>query len=154
MSIQETIGSQDNLATLKMRREDTALLYALKEYFQFNTLLDTIHFLLQLGANDAERLERERSETFPISPNPVSAGVAQAFICPICKQKGIGEFAYRTKGEWLDHIETDNELRTQGQYDALLMLPIDERIRAHEALRKTKTEQKRQKFEAIRGASK
>jgi hypothetical protein len=151
---QETVGSQDTLASLKMRREDTALLYALKDYFQFNTLVDTIHFLLQLGANAAERQERERSEIFPISPNPVSAGVAMGFVCPICKEKGLGEFSFRTKGEWLDHIEIDNELRTSGQYDALLMMPIHERVKAHEALRKTRTEQKKQKFEAIRGVSK
>jgi hypothetical protein len=155
MSIQEqTVGSQDTLASLKMRREDTALLYALKDYFQFNTLVDTMHFLLQLGARDAERLERERSEIFPTSPNPVSAGVALGFICPICKEKGVGEFSFRTRGEWLDHIEIDNELRTSGQYDALFMLPIDQRVRAHEELRKARTEEKRQKYEAIRGASK
>jgi hypothetical protein len=154
MSIQEEETSQDTQVSLKMRRQDADLLYALKAYFGYNTLVDTMHFLVQLGTRDAERLERERSEVFPTSLVPVSAGVAQAFICPICKEKGVGEFSFRTRGEWIDHMEIDNELRISGQYDALLMMPIEQRVRAHEELRKTRTEEKRQKYEAIRGASK
>jgi hypothetical protein len=146
--------SDSDIANLKVSRKTSSILTALRDYFNFDSVSDTVSFLAQLGVERVERHERERLETFPVTNTPVSSRLITGFMCWRCKEKGIGEFTFPLKGELLDHVKVDEELEKAGKYDQLLLLHPDERVKQHETLRRQKTEERRLLYEAIKQVNK
>jgi hypothetical protein len=146
--------SDNDITNLKVSRKTSSILSALRDYFGYDSVADTVSFLAQLGVERVEKHERERLEQFPVSNIPVSSHIVTGFMCWRCKEKGIGEFCFPLKGELIDHDMVDRELEKAGKYDQLLLLHPDERVKQHETLRRQKTEERRLLYEAIKQVNK
>jgi hypothetical protein len=144
--------SDSDIANLKVSRKTSSILSALRDYFGYDSVADTVSFLAQLGVERVEKHERERLEQFPVSNIPVSSHMVTGYMCWRCKEKGIGEFCFPFKGELIDHAKVDEELEKAGKYDQLLLLHPDERVKQHETLRRQKTEERRLLYEAVKQA--